>query len=140
MGISFDQYAEMLWKGELPFVSPRPGLYLSFCPKCQEWRPLITRAYPPGQLENVDLPLISAITGTCTYDGSVPLVEEVNQPGLCLRCSEQVWGQSDGITEDELAASQEAVDGLKSIVALILAGMPAKEAIEMLGFAVDDHG
>jgi len=133
MGITFDQYAEMLWKGELPFVSPRPGMYLSFCPKCQEWRPLITRAYPPGQLENVDRPLVTAIAGTFTYDGLVTLVEEVNQPMLCLKCSEQAWGQFDGMSEDELTEAQDGVDAQKSQLALIRMGFTPEEAGD-LGF------
>ena len=141
MGISSHKYEDLLWKGELPFVSPRPGVYLSFCPACHEWRPLITRAYPPGQLENSEDPLlVTSIAGAFTADGTVPLVDAANQPMLCLKCTERAWGQYDGMSEDELAEAQEAVDGLKSILALIRAGMPAREAIKILGFAVDDPG
>ncbi len=52
---------------------------------------------------------------------------------LCLKCTEQVQGQNDGLIEDELAESQEALDALNSMLALIRLGFTPHEAGGTLG-------
>ena len=86
----------MLWEGKVPYVSPRPGTYLSYCP-------------------------------------SWPVLAPASQPGLCLKCTEQAWGQLDGTSEEELAEAQDGLDQLNTMLALIRLGFTPQEAGGTLG-------
>ena len=126
------EYAQMFSDGKVPYVSPRPGMYISFCPVCFNWRPLLPLDCQ-GQLENTDDPvLITSLTGMLTANGTVPGVDLTNQPQICLKCSKQVWGQFDGTSEDELAQAQDALDHLNSMLSLIRLGFTPRKAVGTL--------
>ncbi len=132
MNISADKYAEMLWGGTLPYVSPRPGIYISFCATCFEWRPLMTKA-TWGHLESSsDSSLMTPTVGTFTAEGAIPGVDAANQPQLCRKCTEQGQREWGGLSDDELTEVQDGVDTLKSMLALIRVGFKLQEAGDIL--------
>ena len=135
MSISFHQYADMLWGGTLRYVSPRPGMYIRFCPSCLHWRPLVTKGFVPRSEVSIDSDCVPTMTGTFTFEGTVPLVDAPNQPQLCLKCTERVQGQNDGLRENDLAEAQDALYELKSLVALIRVGFTPQEAGGNLGIS-----
>ncbi len=108
--ISFDQYSEMLWQGEPTWLSPRPGLYIRFCPSCREWKPLVTRIWAP--------------------------IEEADEPLSCMECTFVVRdfnGMSDADYEKVLNESVH----MESMIALLRGGLSVKEAMETLGLRLD---